>query len=143
MRFTTCIISVLILHYGCMASLPCKKPTMDQTNRAYYGVKPEGEELLILRKLVEVGVKTKINSTYLPPLYLKSLNPYRGWIMDSRCRIAYGYIFSVDINTKNVYGEYAGSKTYKFLFLDGRLRATCSPYTVYSNEYNVCSVLDE
>ena len=134
------VVILLLLNIGCIGyGLNCKRPSTTEQSNAYYGMEPVGDEIVKLKLLVELAIKSRLKDPYSARFSFRQ--PYKGWIIDAgNCQVAYGYVFTVYVNAKNSYGGYTGDKRYDYIFLNGKMKGSCAPGS-YSGT-NICVVID-
>ncbi|MDI2589995.1 hypothetical protein NYP20_16275 [Pseudomonas sp. N3-W] len=112
------------------------KPTQKELDNADYG---QPVEQSIAEDLTKSFFAQYLKDPYSAQYSFGGI--YKGYnvgsVFENR-KITAGYLLDVSINAKNSYGGYVGTKTYKFIFHNGRmvrgyeiLKASGAPITIY------------
>jgi len=114
------IFPIIILFGLLLFSCATAKPTMEQMAKADYGSS-------ISQDLAQSKAENFFN-TYLKDPYsavYKWGNVFQGYITKGLLDgggVLYGFILEVNVNAKNGFGGYTGSKLYRFVFYNGEIK---------------------
>lgn len=117
---------------GC-SSIP--RPGEEQLKTAFYGEPPSLE-------IVEPDCRALLSRTLYDPgsLRLEVFRPVRGWYSDEAKGTRYGWLVLADVNARNRFGGYAGSREYVFFWSAGRWVTYFDLREHYAHEWGMAHV---